>query len=311
MSAATCLERVADALGALAQRDAPLGARTTYRVGGTAAILVDATSTADLAAVAAAIDGSALDVVVLGRGSNMLVADGGFDGLAITLGGSFESIEVADDVVDGALVRAGGAVALPVLARRLADQGLTGLEWAVGVPGSVGGAVRMNAGGHGSDTASSLHDAEVFSLKDATTSVRAAASLELSYRHSNLAPHDVVTAATFRARRGDAVAARRAIADIVRWRREHQPGGPNAGSVFTNPPGDHAGRLVELAGAKGLRHGTAMVSEKHANFIQADPGGRADDVLALIEEVAALVAAHAGVTLSTEVVLVGYLGVRW
>ena len=97
---------------------------------------------------------------------------------------------------------------------------------------------------------------------------------------------------------------------IVAWRREHQPGGPNAGSVFTNPPGDHAGRLVELAGAKGLRLGTAMVSEKHANFIQADPGGRADDVVALIAKVAALVQAHSGVTLSTEVVLVGFGGSR-
>ncbi len=311
MSTTTGVARVADALGVLALRDAPLGARTTYRVGGTAAILVEARSMADLVAVAAANEGAALDVLVLGRGSNVLVADAGFDGIAITLGGDFESIEVGDDDHDGTVaVRAGGAVALPVLARRLAEQGLTGLEWAVGVPGSVGGAVRMNAGGHGNDTASSLRAAEVFSLRDATSSVRAASSLALSYRRSNLGPGEVVTAATFQVRRGDAAAAKRTIAEIVRWRREHQPGGPNAGSVFTNPPGDHAGRLVELAGAKGLRHGTAMVSEKHANFIQADTGGRADDVVALIAEVAALVQAHAGIALSTEVVLVGYPAAR-
>jgi len=311
VSATTWVTAVADALGDLAVRDAPLGARTTYRVGGSAAILVEATSAADLGAVARALGGRTLEVLVLGRGSNVLVADAGFDGVAISLGGEFESIEVADGARDGAtVVRAGGAVALPVLARRLADQGLTGLEWAVGVPGSVGGAVRMNAGGHGDDTASSLRDAEVFDLRDATSTVRPAGSLELSYRHSNLAPHEVVTAASFIVHPGDAAVAKATIAEIVRWRREHQPGGPNAGSVFTNPPGDHAGRLVELAGAKGLRLGTAMVSEKHANFIQADPGGRADDVVALIAKVAALVQAHSGVTLSTEVVLVGFGGSR-
>jgi UDP-N-acetylmuramate dehydrogenase len=304
---------VADALGALALRDAPLGARTTYRVGGTAAIFVEARSMADLMAVAAANKDTALDVLVLGRGSNVLVADAGFHGIAITLAGAFESIEVddGDDGDDGTvIVRAGGAVALPVLARRLAEQGLTGLEWAVGVPGSVGGAVRMNAGGHGDDTASSLREAEVFSFGEATTSWRAASALALAYRHSNVGSGEVVTAARFELRRGDAVAAKRTIADIVRWRREHQPGGSNAGSVFTNPPDDYAGRLVELAGAKGLRHGTATVSEKHANFIRADSGGRADDVADLIAEVAALVKTHTGVTLSTEVVLVGYPGVR-
>ena len=307
MTTTTALSRVAEELGVLAHRDAPLGARTTYRVGGTAAILVEARTTADLAAVAASLRGAAVRVLVVGRGSNMLVADAGFDGIAVALAGQFDTIEEVGDDADGSVrVRAGGAVALPVLARRLADQGLTGLEWAVGVPGSVGGAVRMNAGGHGDDTASSLRDAEVFSLLDATTSLRAAGTLALSYRHSNLAAHEIVTAATFAVRRGDAAAAKRAIAEIVRWRREHQPGGPNAGSVFTNPPGEHAGRLVELAGAKGLRRGTAMVSPKHANFIQADPGGSADDVVALIEEVATLVRANTGVALSTEVVLVGF-----
>jgi UDP-N-acetylmuramate dehydrogenase len=207
-------------------------------------------------------------------------------------------------------VRAGGAVALPVLARRCADQGLTGLEWGVGVPGSVGGAVRMNAGGHGDDTASSLQNVEVFDLCGATASVRAPGALELAYRHSNLAAHEVVTAATFTVARGDPVATRERVADIVRWRREHQPGGPNCGSVFQNPPDDHAARLIEAAGAKGRRRGTAMVSDKHANFIQADRDGRADDVAALIDEVRDLVHEDAGVSLRTEVVFVGFGGCR-
>jgi UDP-N-acetylmuramate dehydrogenase len=307
----TALDVLAARLGDRAQRDAPLGARTTYRVGGTAALLVEARSAEDLVVVAHALATSDVPVLVVGRGSNLLVADGGFSGLAIVLAGAFEVIDpFVEDAVGTISVRAGGAVALPVLARRCADQGLVGIEWAVGVPGSVGGAVRMNAGGHGDDTASSLRTAEVFDLRTASRSVRASAALELGYRHSNLRDGDVVTAATFTVARGDPTAARARVAEIVRWRREHQPGGPNCGSVFQNPRDNHAARLIEAAGAKGRRHGTAMVSDKHANFIQADGDGRADDVAALIREVRDLVAADAGITLRTEVVFVGFEGCR-
>jgi UDP-N-acetylmuramate dehydrogenase len=307
----TALEAVAERLGPRATRNAPLGARTTYRVGGPAALLVEARTEQDLERLAAALEGTAGPVLVVGRGSNLLVADGGFDGVAVVLAGAFESIDALEDLPDGAVsVRAGGAVAYPVLARRCADQGLTGLEWGVGVPGSVGGAVRMNAGGHGADIASCLRGAEVFDLRHGTASLRTPASLELAYRHSNLAPHELVTAATFTVARSDPTATRERVADVVRWRREHQPGGPNCGSVFQNPPDDHAARLIEAAGAKGRRRGTAMVSDKHANFIQADRDGRADDVAALIDEVRDLVAADAGVTLRTEVVFVGFGGCR-
>ena len=306
----TALDAVADRLGPLAARNAPLGARTTYRVGGTAALLVEA-RTPRPQRLAGALDGTDVPVLVVGRGSNLLVADDGFDGVAVVLAGAFEAIDPLVDLPDGTVsVRAGGAVALPVLARRCADQGLTGLEWGVGVPGSVGGAVRMNAGGHGDDTASSLRGAEVFDLRHGTSSLREPASLELGYRHSNLARHEVVTAATFTVARSDPAATRERVADVVRWRRVHQPGGPNCGSVFQNPPDDHAARLIEAAGAKGRRRGTAVVSDKHANFIQADRDGRADDVAALIDEVRDLVAEDAGVTLRTEVVFVGFDGCR-
>ena len=307
----TALDALAGRLGELATRDTPLGERTTYRVGGAAALLVEARSMADLERVAQALAGSEVAVLVVGRGSNLLVADAGFGGLAVVLVGEFEAIGPIAEDPDGAVsVRAGGAVALPVLARRCSDQGLVGLEWAVGVPGSVGGGVRMNAGGHGDDVASSLHSAEVFDLRRATLEVRPTRSLGLSYRRSNLAAHEAVTAATFTVSRGDPAAARERVAEIVRWRREHQPGGPNCGSVFQNPPGDHAARLIEAAGAKGRRHGTATVSDKHANFIQADRDGRADDVAALIGEVRDLVAADSGVALATEVVFVGFEGCR-
>jgi UDP-N-acetylmuramate dehydrogenase len=292
------LERV---LGTRVRPDQPLGARTTYRVGGPAALLVEAGDEQQLLEVGRAVAGTGVPVLVVGRGSNLLVSDRGFDGLAVVLGPGFESISL-----EGDRVRAGAAVSLPVLARRTAAAGLQGLEWAVGVPGSVGGAVRMNAGGHGSDTAATLVSYRWVDLASASVHEGPAARLGFGYRHAELAPTDVVVEAVHRLVPGGPDRARAAIDEIVRWRRAHQPGGANAGSVFTNPPGDSAGRLIEACGLKGFRVGTAEVSPKHANFIQADPGGSADDVLRLIDQVRARVAAATGVTLRTEVRLVGF-----
>jgi UDP-N-acetylmuramate dehydrogenase len=240
-------------------------------------------------------------VLLIGRGSNLLVADAGFPGLAVTLGGVFAQLELA-----ATEVHAGGAVSLPVLARRTAAAGLTGLEWAVGVPGSVGGAVRMNAGGHGSDVSETLVSARVVDLSSGDDREIANADLGLGYRTSAVKSHDVVVGATFALAQGDRAGSEAQIADIVRWRRENQPGGSNAGSVFTNPPGDSAGRLIDAAGLKGHRVGSAHVSPKHANFFQADEGGSADDVLALIEEVQRKVEERTGVRLEPEVRLVGF-----
>ena len=288
-------------LGTRAERDVPLAASTTYRVGGRAALWTRIDDEDDLAAVAGAVSRSGVAVLVVGRGSNLLVADAGFPGLAVVLGEAF-----ADIRIDGSLVAAGGAAALPVVARRTAAAGLTGFEWAVGVPGSVGGAVRMNAGGHGSDMAASLTRVRVLDLGTGEDGWVPAELLDLSYRHSAIGPAQLVVRAELALRRGDRAQAEAEIAETVRWRRDHQPGGPNAGSVFTNPPGDSAGRLVEAAGAKGLRIGTAEVSTKHANFIQADEGGRADDVLALMVEVQRRVHEASGVWLRAETRLVGF-----
>ena len=244
-----------------------------------------------------------MPVLVLGNGSNLLVADAGFPGPVVTLGAAFGGIEIA-----GTTVRAGGAVTLPVLARRTAAAALTGLEWAVGVPGSVGGAVRMNAGGHGSDVSRTITRAGVVDLR-ASTGVPGVVDrngLDLSYRHSSIAPHHVVAWAEFRLTAGDREAAETEIAQIVRWRRENQPGGQNAGSVFTNPPGDAAGRIIDSCGLKGLRVGGVVVSEKHANFFAASPGARADDVLALMRLVQSRVEAETGVRLVPELQLVGF-----
>jgi len=225
------------------------------------------------------------------------------------LEGDFEAIDTEGLRADTPALRAGGAVPLPVLARRAAGGGLAGLEFYVGIPGSVGGAVRMNAGGHGRETVEVLRRAWVLDLLDAdaspTGSERDVAELELDYRHSNLRPSEVVTAAEFTVTRDDPAACEARVAEIVRWRREHQPGGQNAGSVFRNPPGDSAGRLIDAAGLKGLRVGGAVVSEKHANFVQADAGATARDVLDLVAEVQRRVAKASGVELVPELHVVG------
>ncbi|MBO0692494.1 MAG: UDP-N-acetylmuramate dehydrogenase [Acidimicrobiaceae bacterium] len=306
----SALALAVEALGERALPGEPIGPLTTYRVGGTAAVAVRVLDEDDLEAVARARRVSALPVLVIGRGSNLLVSDAGFDGIAVIL----DPDAYGEVTVDGTSVTAAAAVPLPALARRSADAGLTGLEWAVGVPGSVGGAVRMNAGGHGSDTAHHLRHARVADLDHdegrPLVCVRPAAALELGYRRSALAATDVVLDATFHLAPGDVEQSRAQIREIVHWRREHQPGGQNAGSVFTNPggpgPEGSAGWLIEQAGLKGFRHGTAVVSPKHANFIQAEPGGSADDVAALIAEVAERVAARSGVELHTEVRMVGF-----
>ena len=237
------------------------GSRTTLRVGGPAASVLEVESIEDLRGLASTLQADDL-IYVLGRGSNTLVADAGFRGTVVHLSEAFSEISIS-----GTTVTAGGAADLPVVARRTAEAGLTGFEWAVGVPGSVGGGVAMNAGGHGSDMAASVRSVEIFDL--------------------------------------DAGATREMIKDIVRWRRANQPGGANCGSVFTNPTDDSAGRLIESAGLKGRSHGSAHVSEKHANFIQASPEGSADDVVELMREIVDAVRSDFGVTLRSEVRLVG------
>lgn len=309
------VERAAEVLGGRAQLSAPLGARTTYRVGGPAAVLVEARSLDDLGAVAAAHRASGLPVLAVGRGSNLLVADRGFAGIAVVLDPAEDAFGWVD--LSGRQVSAGAAVALPTLARRSVEAGLTGFEWAVGVPGSIGGAVRMNAGGHGSDMARAVLSAGVVDLTaapgpDGAAAVRdwSVSDLGYGYRRSALGPTDVVVAARLGLGPGDPAGGRATIRAIVTWRREHQPGGQNAGSVFTNPPaapeGWSAGRLIEAAGLKGSRHGSAEVSPKHANFIQADPGGSADDVDALMAEVQAAVRRRFGVELTTEIRRIGF-----
>jgi UDP-N-acetylmuramate dehydrogenase len=291
----------------------PFAELSTYRIGGPVAVLVRVANVDALGEVAAATRRHEPRLLVIGRGSNLLMSDAGFSGLVVLLEGDFESVELPASGGDSdggvSTVRAGGAVPLPVLARRTAAAGLAGLEFYVGIPGSVGGAVRMNAGGHGRETVEVLRRAWVLDLAgaDAPAAVveRGVDALGLGYRRSNLRPSDVVCAVELTVTADDSAACEARVADIVRWRREHQPGGQNAGSVFRNPPGDSAGRLIEAAGLKGLRIGGAVVSEKHANFFQAEPGATARDVRELVTEVRRRVVRETGVELVPELHIVG------
>lgn len=294
--------------GGLAQRNAPVGSLTTYRVGGNADILVEVGNPADLYRVASATRSSKLPVLVLGRGSNLLVADCGFRGIVVSVAGLQEILEID---VTSAVAEASAGVLLPVLARKTAGAGLTGFEWAVGVPGSIGGAVRMNAGGHGSDIAASLIDVTIADLASPDgDAVRVLTKDEvgLRFRGSALEPTIVVLSARLQLSRGDRQSAEREISEIVTWRRKNQPGGQNAGSVFVNPvPGEvSAGALIDAAGLRGLRVGSAVVSEKHANFIQASEGGSADDVRSLMRLVRDRVEETSGYVLRSEIRLVGF-----
>jgi len=300
------IERAAAVLGDRARRDVPLGPLTTYGVGGPAALFLENCDPDDLALAREAVAASGVPVLIIGRGSNLLVAERGFPGLALTLGEDFTAIHREDQET---LVRAGGGLSLPVLARRTAALGLRGLEWAVGVPGTVGGGVRMNAGGHGSDIAATLVRAWLFDLAGGGSGGAVevpAADLDLGYRRSAVGLTQVVVAAEFSLTPGDRAEAEAEIVAVVKWRREHQPGGSNAGSVFANPPGDSAGRLIEAAGLRGHRRASASVSPKHANFFQVDAGGSADDVWALIEEVQATVKSRFGIELTVENRLIGF-----
>ncbi len=290
------------ALPGQVERAASSAARTTYRCGGALAALVRADTEADIAKIAAMVPAST-PVLVIGRGSNLLVADTGFDGIALSLSGAFEHVSLDRE---SRRAEAGGAVALPVLARRAAAAGLAGLEFYVGIPGSVGGALRMNAGGHGRETADVLVGSRLCSLDDGISRDLGPDELRLGYRTSAIRDRDVVVAATFGGHADDPAQCGDRIDEIVRWRREHQPGGQNAGSVFTNPAGDAAGRLIEVAGCKGRRIGGAQVSEKHANFFVADPGATAADVYALVREVQHIVEAETGVHLEPELHLIGF-----
>jgi UDP-N-acetylmuramate dehydrogenase len=276
---------------------------TTFRIGGPAALFLEPGSEADLVAVSEAVRETGIRVAVLGKGSNVLVDDEGFPGLVLRLGRGYRW-----SARDGDRLTAGGAMPLPALAGVALAHGLSGLEFGVAIPASVGGAVRMNAGAHGGELAEVIESVEVFGLSEGAAHRLPAAVAGFSYRRSGLPADGVVVGATVRLGAAEPSRIRARMDEARAWRRRTQPlAEPNCGSVFKNPPGDHAARLIEEAGAKGRRVGSASVSTKHANFIVASEGATAADVMALVREVQALVEERSGVHLEPEVHRLGDL----
>jgi len=299
---------IADSLRAAGVSDVrveySLAGLTTLRVGGPARVFVSVDDEAALCAVGRVCRDLDVPWMVIGRGSNLLISDEGFPGIAVQLGRGWRGIDIVDDQVV-----AGGAEPLPTLAQRVADSGLSGFSWGAAVPGTLGGAVRMNAGAHGGQMADHLRWADVVDMSQAQSRRIDASEFSFGYRTSGLPDDVIVVRARLDLVRADAATVRQEIADIRAWRRAHQPlNEPNCGSVFVNPDAASAGSLIESAGCKGMTVGGAAVSARHANFVVTRPGATAADVHTLIAAVQRRVLEHSGVMLTTEVVMVGDFG---
>jgi UDP-N-acetylmuramate dehydrogenase len=295
-------------IGVKTSRDEPLARFTTMRVGGPADLFATVHNAHELRAIVRFARTRELPHTLLGRGSDLVIADAGIRGLVI-------QVRAEGSRHDGERYAAEAGVPMARAATETQRAGLTGLEFGLAIPGTVGGAVWANAGAHDSDVAGVVESARVLGA-DGTEAVVPAADLALAYRTSRFkalpasaavdGPRDVVLDATFRLGPADPDTIKARLDEIRRWRQAHQPLGlPSAGSVFRNPDGDSAGRLIDAVGLKGLRIGGAVVSEKHANFIVNDQRGTASDVRSLAERVRREVRDRTGVDLVLEVEFIG------
>lgn len=282
--------------------DEPLASRTSFGIGGAADFFVEMSRPQ---AIEELIEGCAergIPYLLLGAGTNLLIADAGVDGLVLR-------VVNREHHVDGRQVRAGAGLKMMRLARIVADAGLRGFEFAIGVPGTVGGAVYQNAGCWGKELREVLVEVEGF-MPSAGKKTWKPADLKFGYRTSALKEGalkgGLVVEATIQLERGDGEQAKALMAKLTRERGETQPiKTKNCGSVFKNPPGDSAGRLVQAAGLKGAREGSAVVSTIHGNFIVNEGGATAVDVKVLIERIQAEVRRRFNIELETEVEMVG------
>lgn len=293
--------------GLVLEPEAPLAARTTLRIGGPAQLLARVSTAEALAELLRVARAAEVHVEIIGLGSNLLVPDEGLPGVVCRLEGDFQRHEI-----DGTLLVAGAGVALPKLARATASAGLLGLEALSGFPSTVGGAVIMNAGCYGTEIRDVLIDLEGIDRAGRRVTLTVE-EIEPSYRRTRLPEMGViVTSARFALREGDAEAAMARIDELNRKRWDALPSGrPTAGSVFKNPEGDYAGRLIEECGLKGHRIGGAAISVEHANVITNEGGARAQDVLDLMSLAHRKVREEFGVELSPELVLTGSLRRLW
>ncbi len=286
------------------QADFPLARLTTVRTGGPADFFTRPGDEENLVAVLRWAEQEGLPVGVIGSGSNLLIADDGFHGLAVKLDGSLAQIEH-----EGERVICGGGYRFPSAAAKTAGWGLSGLEFGVNIPGTTGGAVRMNANAYGGQLARVLEWVDVCTA--AGSDRRAPDQLGFTYRHSNLRPGEVVARASFQLEPAEPEEIRATLAEMRDRRREAQPSGIKTfGSTFKNPEderaeGRSAGQLLEAAGCRGLRHGGARFSEKHANFVENDQGATTADVLELMAEGRRRVHERFGVELEPEVQVLG------
>ncbi|NMO94775.1 UDP-N-acetylmuramate dehydrogenase [Paenibacillus lemnae] len=279
----------------------PLAKYTTWKIGGPADVLVVPENKEQLAELLSTLHKAQIPWIQLGRGSNMLISDKGIRGVVIKLGEGFDEASF-----NGEVAFAGGSMSFVKLSVLAGKEALTGLEFAGGIPGSVGGAVYMNAGAHGSDVSRIFKSADIV-LDTGELVHYAAEDMEFDYRHSVLHERKgVVVSAQFQLQKGDKKEISAAMSSYKDRRRRTQPlQSATAGSVFRNPPGDHAARLIEAAGLKGFRIGGAEISNQHANFIENTGQATAEDVLALMKKVQDTISEKNGITLVPEVYVMG------
>jgi len=282
----------------------PLARYTTMKIGGAAEYFVEAQTEPALASLLPLLQGQGIPLCLLGNGSNVLISDRGVRGVVLHLSGEFKAVEW-DDTEEMVRVRVGAACAVTQLVREAARRGYAGLEFAEGIPGTMGGALIMNAGAYGSEFEKIVDQVDGIS-RDGKRVRFSRAEMTFTYRDSHMPAGMVVTWVRLLLRKGEAAQVSSKVRELVSKRKSSQPSGrPNSGSMFRNPPGDFAGRLIEAAGLKGKRIGQAQISERHANFIVNLGGAKAQDVYDLMELVRAEVMQRFGIELIPEVKLLG------
>jgi len=293
-------EKLASQIGGIVRTEEALSRHTSFKIGGPADLFVEPVTMTELVIVLSILRQEGIPVYLLGSGTNLLVSDAGYRGAVVRLGGEFKQFEFG-----GCCVETGAAVPLARLAADAGQRGLAGLDFAAGIPGTVGGALVMNAGAHGSAISDVLKEAQILD-KELSLHRFTAEDLGLSYRKSNLAPGSVVCRVKLQLLPGERESLAKKRGQYLCFRQERQPRQPNAGSIFKNPPHDSAGRLIEAAGLKGRRAGGAMISEMHANFIVNCGNASSADVWYLLETAREEVVKQFGVKLELEIRLLGY-----
>jgi len=282
------------------RRREPMARHTTYRIGGPAELFITCDTMTDLIEAASLCDAEGVERITVGKGSNLLVSDAGYPGAIITLGNEFKAHRV-----QGAEIEAGAACILAFLVRDAYSRGLGGMEFAVGIPGTVGGAIAMNAG-TGDDWIGAVVSSVTVYVPGVGLQRLRPHELAWEYRSSGLPPGAIVVETTVQLQEADRESIRKTMDASLERRKRTQPiGAPSAGSVFRNPPGDSAGRLIESAGLKGTRLGGARISEVHANFIVNEGGATAADVLGLVRKAQLTVRDTHGIQLTPEIQLLG------